>query len=55
MSTISDFPDPRTGNRTDHAFKIRHELTMPKVLAECFKNAIQIASWNLLTNEKKKM
>lgn len=44
MFTTSDFSDPRTGDRTDHAFKIRHELTMPEVLAECFKNATQIAS-----------
>ena len=48
MFTTSDFSDPRTGDRTDHAFKTRHELTtMPEVLslAECFKNAIHIASW----------
>ncbi len=44
MCTTSDFSDPRTGNRTDHAFKIRHEPTMPEVLAKCFKTAIQLAS-----------
>lgn len=33
MFTTSDFSDPRTGDRTDHAFKSPHELTMPEVLA----------------------